>query len=60
MKFRVKSTLIHDGEEFAVGSTVELSEEQAASLGDAIEPLKAAKKAAESGDAAEGAGAESK
>lgn len=54
MKFKVKSTLHHDGKEYAPGSTVELSEEEAAQVQDAVEPIdgdakaeKAAKKAAQ-------------
>lgn len=46
-KYRVKSPVQHDGKGYDPGSTISLSEEQAASMPWAVEPLAAEKPAAE-------------
>lgn len=39
MKYRVKSPLDHNNKPYPVGSTVELSEEEAAQVRDAVDPI---------------------
>lgn len=41
MKFTVKSPLDHNNKSYPIGSTVELTEEEAAQVRDAVEPVAA-------------------
>ena len=58
MKFLVKSPLDHNNKQYAIGSTVELTEEEAALVRDAVEPkaTKGGKAASDAGDGTGGTG----
>lgn len=57
MKFTVKSPLDHNNKSYPIGSTVELSEEEAAQVRDAVEPVADKKGKGGKGAGADNAGA---